>query len=475
MFASPASGARSSDSCHRSMRVGNQREFWSSRTGFVLATVGAAVGLGSIWKFPYEVGANGGSGFVLFYLGGLAFVVLPLMMVEFAIGRRGKSDPSQSLAVVAEMGRASRRWSYVGVLGIATAFLVLSFYSVIGGWAVAYAVETLRTGLPAGAAEAQARFDALLASPWRMAAYHAAFMAASAAVVGRGIVGGIESASKILMPVLIALIAVLSFYAMMEGDARRTLRFLFALDAAYLTPQVALEALGLGFFSIGVGFAIMIAYGSHARQDLDLRQVAIVTIAGDTAISFIAGFAVFPIVFANNLDPSSGPGLVFVTLPLAFSHMPLGFAAAVAFFVLLVAAALASAISMLEMPVALLTQRLAWRRPPATCTCALLCWLTGIATVLSFNVWARWFPLAFLPGFGTATIFDIMDHLTSNLMLPASGFALAIFGGWIAPDQFLAGELGLGTTTAKLLRGVLRYVAAPAILAAGLSPLLLKP
>jgi NSS family neurotransmitter:Na+ symporter len=457
------------------MPAEKKREYWSSRTGFVLATVGAAIGLGSIWKFPYEVGANGGSVFILFYLSGLALVVLPLMIVEFAIGRRGKSDPSRSLAVVAEMAGASRRWSYVGVLGIVTAALILSFYSVIGGWALAYALETLRAGLPAADAPAvQARFDAFLASPFRMAAYHAAFMAMAAGVVGRGIVEGIEHASKILMPALIALIALLSVYSMVEGDVRASLRFLFAPNMAYMTPRVALQALGLGFFSIGVGLAVMIAYGAHAREDLNLRQVAVVTVAGDTAISFAAGLAVFPIVFANNLDPSSGPGLLFVTLPLAFSHMPWGSVAAVTFFMLLVVAALASAIALLEMPVALLTQRLAWRRATATSASALGCWLIGIGTVLSFNVWAGWFPLAFLPGFGTATVFDVVDHLTSHLLLPLSGLALAVFGGWIVPERFLAHELGLGSRTTKLLRAVLRYVAAPAILAAGLAPLLLQ-
>jgi NSS family neurotransmitter:Na+ symporter len=318
------------------------------------------------------------------------------------------------------------------------------------------------------------RFDALLAAPVRMAGYHALFMAVTALVVGRGIVDGIENASKILMPALIVLIVLLSCYSMIEGDVGASLRFLFALDMTHMTPKVALEALGLGFFSIGVGLAVMITYAAHAGPSIDLREVAIVTIVGDTAISFAAGLAVFPIVFANELDPSSGPGLVFITLPLAFARMPLGTLAAVIFFVLLVVAALASAMSMLEMPVAFLTQRLAWRRPVATGVCAFGCWLIGIATVLSFNVWAGWFPLAALPGLGAATVFDILDHLTSNLLLPICGLALAIFGGWIVPGTFLAGELGLGSRTTRLLRVVLRYVATPAILAAGLAPLLLR-
>ena len=457
------------------MPIAERREYWSGRTGFVLATIGAAIGLGSIWKFPYEVGSNGGGAFVLFYLLGLALIVLPLMFVEFAIGRRGKSDASGSVAVVAERAGSSRRWSWLGLLGVATSFLVLSFYSVVGGWAIAYVVETIGRGPSAiDATAAQARFDALLASPLQMAAYHAAFMGVTALVVGRGIVNGIEAASKILMPILIALIAALALYAALRGDVAATVRFLFALDLGHLTPKVALEALGLGFFSIGVGMAVLITYAAHAGPEIDLRQVAIVTVAGDTAISFASGLAIFPIVFANQLDPSSGPGLLFVTLPLAFSRMPFGLAAAVAFFALLVVAALASAMSMLEMPVAFLHRRLAWRRPVATAACAVGCWLIGIASVLSFNAWAGWFPLSFLPGLGRATVFDVLDHLTSNLMLPVGGLALAVFGGRIMPARFLADELALSARTTRLLRIVLRYAATPAILAVGAAALFLR-
>jgi len=395
--------------------------------------------------------------------------------VEFAIGRRGKSDASGSVAVVAERAGSSRRWSWLGLLGVATSFLVLSFYSVVGGWAIAYVVETIGRGPSAiDATAAQARFDALLASPLQMAAYHAAFMGVTALVVGRGIVNGIEAASKILMPILIALIAALALYAALRGDVAATVRFLFALDLGHLTPKVALEALGLGFFSIGVGMAVLITYAAHAGPEIDLRQVAIVTVAGDTAISFASGLAIFPIVFANQLDPSSGPGLLFVTLPLAFSRMPFGLAAAVAFFALLVVAALASAMSMLEMPVAFLHRRLAWRRPVATAACAVGCWLIGIASVLSFNAWAGWFPLSFLPGLGRATVFDVLDHLTSNLMLPVGGLALAVFGGWIMPARFLADELALSARTTRLLRIVLRYAATPAILAVGAAALFLR-
>ncbi len=241
------------------------RDAWSGRIGFILATVGSAVGIGSIWKFPYEVGANGGSAFILFYLLGLALIVVPLMFAEFAIGRRGRADAPASIAAIAAAHGASRRWPIVGALGVLTGFLILSFYAVIGGWTVAYAVETAISGLPGdGPQAAQARYDALLASPLRMLAYHAFFMAATAVIVARGIAGGIETAGKFLMPLLAALMLLLAGYAVATGDVPATLRFLLHLDPQSLTARAALDALGLGFFSIGVGIGLMITYAAYS-------------------------------------------------------------------------------------------------------------------------------------------------------------------------------------------------------------------
>jgi NSS family neurotransmitter:Na+ symporter len=451
-----------------------EHERWSGRAGLILATVGSAVGLGSIWKFPYEVGANGGSGFVLFYLLGLALVVVPLMLAEFALGRRGRGDPATSIRAVALAQGAPPAWAITGYAGVITGFAILSFYSVIGGWTIAYAVQTTLEGL-AGAASAavQARFDALLASPLRMTGYHALFMALTALVVARGVAGGIEAACKVLMPLLGALLLMLAAYSLASGDGAATLAFVFKVDLPRLTGRAALEALGLGFFSIGVGLGLMITYAAYAGADIDLKQVAAVSVLADTAISFLAGFAVFPIVFAHGLDPAGGPGLVFVTLPLAFADMPLGTAAAIAFFVLLFVAAWASAISMLELCVALLTRSRGWRRATATWCAAAVCFTAGIASVLSFNLLADWHPLGALPAFATATVFDLLDHLTSNLLLPLAGFALALFCGWVLPDRLFREELQLGTRGGWLLRKLLRYVVPPAIAAVSLAALVL--
>jgi NSS family neurotransmitter:Na+ symporter len=446
-----------------------KRELWSGRVGFILANIAAAVGLGSIWKFPYEVGTNGGGAFVLFYLVGLALIVLPLMLAELALGRRGRSDAIRSILNVASAAAASPRWGFVGAIGVVAGFLILSFYSVIGGWAIAYLVDTVQIGLSAGDAQAaQARFDALLASPLKLALYHLVFMAIASAIVARGIAGGIEEASKILMPMLVILIAALAIYSAIEGDLARTLRFLFVLDAKHLTPQVALDALGLGFFSIGVGLCILITYAAYAGPQIDLQQVAIFTIVSDTAISFMAGFAVFPLVFAENLNPSGGPGLVFTTLAIAFARMPFGAIAAMAFFGLLTVAALGSAISFLELAVA---PALGWSRVYASLACGLTCWAVGLVSVLSFNLWAGWFPLATIPLFAHATPYDLIDHLTSNVLLPACGFGLAIFVGWVIPKQVLGEELGrLSPSRLAVLRWLLRYPVPIGIVAATTAP-----
>lgn len=449
-------------------------DFWSGRTGFILANMSAAIGLGSIWKFPYEVGANGGSAFILFYLAGLVAIVFPLMLAELAIGRRGRADAIESIAAVALEAGASRSWRLIGALGAVAAVLILSFYSVIGGWAIAYVADTALHGLrpvETGAA-AQRHFDALMASPGKVAAYHAIFMLMTALIVARGVAGGIESASKILMPALIVLLLALAVYAGAVGDLARTLRFLLTVDTAHLTPRVALDALGLGFFSIGVGLSTMITYAAYAGRGIDFQRVAVATIVGDTAISFVAGLAIFPLVFAEGLDPAGGPGLMFVTLPIAFARLPFGVIVAVVFFLLVVIAAIGSAISLLELAVAIVRRALGWSRRRATLACAAACWILGLSTVLSFSWWAAWHPLGFVPAFARASVFDLIDHLTSNLLLPFGGFALALFAGWALPQRFLADEIGVRPLAGAVLRFLLRYVAPGAIALVTLAPVL---
>jgi NSS family neurotransmitter:Na+ symporter len=440
---------------------------WQSRSGFVLATIGAAVGIGSIWKFPYEVGSNGGGAFVLVYLVGLALVVVPLMLAELALGRRGGADAATSIANVVRGEGASPRWRWAGYLGAVTAFAILSYYAVIGGWTLHYAADTALHGLPGGDADqVRGRFDDLLAAPWRMMLVHAIFLAAVAGTVLRGVQRGIETAMKLLMPVLMVLLIALAAYSLATGDVERTLRFLFVPDFDALTGRAVLDALGLGFFSIGVGLGLLVTYAAYSPPGAPLARVTVMSVGADTAVSVLAGLAVFPVVFGNGLDPASGPGLVFVSLPLAFDAMPGGVFAAVAFFALLVIAALGSAISLLECVVAVLGHLLGWSRRRSVVVAALACWLAGLATVLSFNEWSAVHPLRAIGRYADATIYDIVDDLTSNVLLPLGGLLFAVLCGWVLSDRVLGEELGLRRGTLAALRFVLRVVAPLTVVAA---------
>lgn len=448
--------------------MADRSDKWSSRIAFILATVGSAVGIGSIWKFPYEVGSNGGGIFVLFYLLGLVLIVLPLLLIEMALGRGGGADAAESLRRIARQSRAAPAWSLIGMLGVITSILILSFYSVIGGWIVAYLVDLPLNGL-AGTevAAVRARFDALLGSAPRMALFHAVFMAVCTAIVALGVIGGIETACRLLMPLLVALLLGLSIYSAIVGDFAAAVDFLFRPDWSKATAKAALEALGLGFFSIGVGMAVMVTYAAHAGRDIDLKQAAIASMIADTAISLLAGIAIFPTVFAHGLSPEAGPGLLFVSLPLGFARMPMGTVMAGAFYLLLAVAALASALSMLEMPVSLLCRRFRLSRPLASLIAALAAWAIGLLTVFSFSLWSGWRPLM------GASVYELIDQLTSNLLLPLGGLSLAIFGGWIVPASLIETELRYGARATALLRWSLRYPVPLGIAAATLAPLIL--
>lgn len=452
--------------------VAPEQTEWKTRSGFVLATIGSAVGIGSIWKFPYEVGANGGGAFVFVYVVGLGLVVVPMMLAEFAIGRRGRSDAATSIEIVAASESASPRWRVVGVLGALTSFLILSFYAVIGGWAVFYALNTLVHGLPGGPAAVQEQFDGLLASAIRMGAFQVVFLGAVAFVVLRGVQRGIESSMKVLMPLLAALLTALAVYSMTTGDAEEALRFLFVPDLDHLTGRGVLDALGLGFFSIGVGLGILLTYAAYSPPSVGLKGAAIASVAGDSAVSLLAGLAIFPVVFANDVDPASGPGLAFVSLPLAFDAMPGGRWAATTFFAMLAIAAIGSAISMLEAVVAVMERRFGWSRSRGTVASSAACFVVGLATVFSFNHWADVHPLGSIGRYADATVFDLLDDLTSQVLLPLGGLALAVFVAWVLPIRFLGDALALRGRPLVGLRVTLRVIAPALVIAAAIASLL---
>ncbi|GAA3909394.1 hypothetical protein GCM10022228_20090 [Halomonas cibimaris] len=322
---------------------------WSSRMTFVLAAAGSAVGLGNIWRFSYMVGENGGAAFVLVYLACVALVGLPILVAEWLIGRRGQKNPIDTMAEQARQNGKPAAWLGIGVSGVLAAFLILSFYSVIGGWSLNYTLGSVIGTFSGGDADSiGGMFSAMLASPGELLGWHTAFMVLVIAIVARGVTKGLESAVRSMMPALVILMLVLVGYGMTTGHFGEAVAFMFRPDWSALSGGVVLAAMGQAFFTLSLGMGIMMAYGSYLGQDVNLISTARTVIILDTVIALLAGLAIFPIVFANGLSPGEGPGLIFVTLPLAFGNMAGGTVLGLIFFLLLTFAALTSAISLLE-------------------------------------------------------------------------------------------------------------------------------
>ncbi|MCW8868797.1 MAG: sodium-dependent transporter, partial [Marinobacter sp.] len=387
-----------------------QRGLWSSRLAFILAATGSAVGLGNIWKFPYVTGENGGGAFVLVYLLCIAVVGIPIMMAEVMIGRRGGRSPVKSLSLIAEHDRLKPAWKLVGAIGILAGFLILSFYSVIGGWAISY-VGTTASGQLAGqsADTVGAIFSGLLSDPTKLLAWHTLFMAMVMVVVVRGVRSGLERAVSILMPALFVLLLIVVGYAMTTGHFGQAAAFLFQPDFSKLTTSGILVALGHAFFTLSLGMAVMMAYGSYLPKNISIAKTSITVSVIDTGVALLAGLAIFPIVFANGLEPGAGPGLIFQTLPLAFGQMPMGSLFGTLFFVLLIFAAWTSGISLLEPIVEWLEERKGMNRTVSTLGAGFVCWGLGIASILSLNLWSDFAPLGFVPMLEGKTIFDLLD------------------------------------------------------------------
>ena len=441
-------------------------ENWSSRLGFLMASIGAAVGLGNLWKFPYTLGQSGGGAFVLVYLVAIFLIATPIMIGEMMMGRRGRLSAPQTMRVLADEVGASRRWSALGWWGIAVLFLVLSFFSVIAGWALAYLVKTATgTFATMTADQTAAAFGAFLHQPGLLIFWHAMFMAATVFIVARGIRSGIETAVNLLMPALFVLLLVMVVYAMFAGDFSSALKYLFAPDFSKLSAGVALAAVGQAFFSVNVGIGAVLTYAAYLPKEVNLPRSALIIAAGDTLVALLAGLAIFPIVFAQGLDPAGGPGLVFVTLSTAFGQMPGGTLIGSAFFLLVVVAALTSSISMLEVMVSRAEERPGFTRPRAAALIGAGAFVLGLATVFSFNLWEDVRPLSAIPAFADSTIFDLIDYLVSNIMLPIGGLFYALFAGWWLSSRIAKEELRLGDTALRTWRFLIRFVAPVAVVA----------
>ena len=405
---------------------------WSSRWTFILAATGSAVGLGNIWKFPYMAGDNGGGAFVLVYLACICIIGLPIMLGEIMIGRRGRSSPANSMKSLAAEANTTSAWTLLGATGALAGLLILSFYSVAAGWAMSYIFNGFQN---ITAESSSSSFNNLLSSPSSLIFWHSLFIAITVFIVARGILKGLEKWINTLMPILFLIILLLCIYAMQTGAFLEGLRYLFMPDFSKINPQVMLEALGQAFFTLSLGMGAIMAYGAYMPANQNIGKTAVSVAALDTGVALLAGIAIFPIVFANGLAPSEGPGLVFVTLPIAFSAMPLGILFGTLFFVLLSIAALSSSISLIEPGVAWLIESLKIKRKTATILLGFIAWFIGLFSALSFNL------LSEFTIFGK-NFFDATDFLTNQIMLPLGGIFIAIFVGWVMKKEHVLDELG---------------------------------
>lgn len=426
---------------------------WSSRWIFVMAATGSAVGLGNIWKFPYMAGENGGGAFVLIYLACIALLGIPVMMAEVLIGRRGRQSPINTMITLAKEEGANWHWRWLGWSGVLAGFLILSYYSVIAGWTLAYILESIDgtfTGLDGDAVSSV--FDGLVGNAGALIFWHSLFMLLTMVVVARGVQQGLEKAIRFLMPALFVLLVIMVGYALSTDAFGKGFAFLFTPDFSKITTEGILKAMGQAFFTLSLGMGAIMIYGSYMPHDASIAGTSITVALADTAVALLAGIAIFPIVFANGLEPGEGPGLVFVTLPIAFGNMPGGAFFGTVFFVLLAFAAWSSSISLIEPFVAWLVENKGMTRNHASIVSGLITWVVGLGTVFSFNYWKD------IKVFDK-TFFDLLDFLTSNIMLPLGGLLIGVFAAWVIKKQSSVEELGMGDGLAYQVWSVLvRYV-----------------
>ncbi len=402
----------------------------------MLATAGSAIGLGNIWKLPYMIGVNGGSAFVLIFIASIIFVAIPLMMTEIMLGRRAHKNPLDAIKLLAKEANVHPIWSFVGGMGMLAGILILSFYSVVGGWVLSYisfSVQGTFTNITA--AQAASNFDLLLAKPLTLLFWHTIFLLMTMIVVARGVNEGLEKANNILIPLLFAILLILLGYSMSVGNMTAAFEFMFYPDFSKVTPVAILSALGHAFFTLSLGMGSVMVYGSYLSKNVSIGQTTIFIAILDTALGLLTGLAIYALVFGNNLEPDAGPGLIFQTLPIALGAMPAGNIFATLFFVLVGFAAWTSSISLVEPAIAWIIENTKINRALASLMLGLSIWLIGLSVVLSFNHW-QGVKLVF--GLG---IFDTLDKLTSTIMLPLGGLLMAIFAGYLMQKEHIQEEL----------------------------------
>lgn len=441
-------------------------ERWGSKRAFILAVTGAAVGLGNIWRFPYVAGENGGAAFLLTYVAFVILLGIPVMMAEILIGRAGRRGPMQALGALAAEAGASRHWRWLGLFGAFTVFCILSFYSVVSGWSIEFLVASINGNFRgASVADIGAGFDAFLANPGLLIFNHTLFLLMTMVVVAAGVAKGLERLNNLLMPLLYGLLLLLAVYAATTSGFGTALSWLFLPSWEALTPSVVLHAMGHAFFTLAVGACALMAYGAYMPDEQSLPRAAMAVAVLDISVALLAGIAIFSVVFSQGMDPADGPGLMFVTLPIAFSELPWGSLWLSVFFLLLLLATWTSAINLAEPMVATL-QGLGWRRSASTAVVALSVWSMGLLSALSFSTLADFRPLL------GRNVFELVSSIPPDIFLPLGGLLIAIFAAWVLPRDSAAASLGVGERGYLCWRNVVRWVSIPLTLMVLLSGLL---
>ena len=419
---------------------------WVSRWTFIMAATGSAVGLGNMWKFPYVAGSNGGGAFVLVYLACILFIGVPVMMAEVMLGRHGRKSPVNAMRDIVAESSVNHRWSYLGWLGVIAAILILSFYAVIAGWALSYIIE-MGSGVLKGADgdAAAAAFTQLLNNPTKLIFWQTIFLTLCVAV-------------ETLMPILFFILIGLLIFSFFRGDFAAATSFLFSFNLDQLTSRSILEAMGQAFFTLSIGMGAIMAYGAYMPQQASIGKTVLIVAFFDSAVAIISGLIIFSIVFATQgIEPGAGPGLMFISLPVAFGSMPGGLLIGAIFFILVSIAAWSSAISLLEPCVAWLVETKNMDRFQANMIFAVIAWILGLGTVFSFNIWSGYQLFGF-------TFFDFLDFLTANIMLPISGLLIALFVGYVIDKKIVASEMqGVHPKMQILWQFTLRFLAPLAI------------
>jgi NSS family neurotransmitter:Na+ symporter len=422
---------------------------WNTRFGFLMAAIGSSVGLGNFWRFPYTAGENGGAAFVLVYLLCVVLIAFPILIAELSVGRHARASAVGSTRKMAFDAGASELWSIAGWVGMAGGVMILCFYSVVAGWVAAFVWEMIQGNFVGASAEEAGSVFAALTAPENIntvLGWHTFFMAITVGIVCLGVTKGIERVVTVLMPLFFLMLLGMVVYAFIAGDMGAAVAYLFTPDLSQITPNTFLEALGQAFFSIGVGSAIMITYGSYLKREDNLPQSATIIAGADTLVAIIAGLAIFPFVFAFGFAADAGPGLFFQTLPAAFAQMPGGQVLGTAFFVLAFIAALTSSISLLQVIVAFGEEHTDFGRVGSALFFGSIIFLVGVGA-------------AFSGGF-----FDLLDTISGKFLLPMGGLLIALFTGWVVSKALMQKELPhAGARMFAFWRFTIRWLAPVAV------------